>query len=175
MQWSRQSKQCTSCFFFFHVLPWCYHDWCVFFPSPCLFCAPELPYGWEKIEDPQFGTYFVEWVNSSLFLEIPGGLQLWSGKDGEEMTHSKSDSCVELPKLFNFTKIDWSQLAFSHYLQLKALLLNHWCWTVQCGVNLVDKVIVICYVTVQAGYTKQLCEKWLCLCMHKRRWCEEKR
>lgn len=21
---------------------------------------PELPYGWEKIEDPQYGTYYVE-------------------------------------------------------------------------------------------------------------------
>lgn len=27
--------------------------------SPSLL-SPELPYGWEKIEDPQFGTYYVE-------------------------------------------------------------------------------------------------------------------
>lgn len=25
----------------------------------------ELPYGWERIEDPQYGTYYVEWVNVS--------------------------------------------------------------------------------------------------------------
>lgn len=48
--------------------PWCQaHGW---FASvlavsdmPVWFSA-ELPYGWEKIEDPQYGTYYVEWVCS---------------------------------------------------------------------------------------------------------------
>lgn len=41
-----------------------------------LFPPSELPYGWEKIEDPQFGTYYVEWVNFFLCLKGPTGLQL---------------------------------------------------------------------------------------------------
>ena len=28
--------------------------------SILLFCFVELPYGWEKVEDPHYGTYFIE-------------------------------------------------------------------------------------------------------------------
>ncbi len=46
--------------------PWCpAHGWftsvLVVSDMPVWFSA-ELPYGWEKIEDPQYGTYYVEWV-----------------------------------------------------------------------------------------------------------------
>lgn len=50
----------------------------------CLFplCPPltptELPYGWEKIEDPQFGTYYVEWVNVCCAWRELAGLRLWN-------------------------------------------------------------------------------------------------
>ena len=27
-------------------------------------CLAELPYGWEKVEDPHYGTYFIEWVEN---------------------------------------------------------------------------------------------------------------
>lgn len=36
--------------------------------------SPELPYGWEKIEDPQFGTYYVEWVNACVWLQSSGSV-----------------------------------------------------------------------------------------------------
>lgn len=82
--WSLQLKPHTS----LHVsncpcrAPAVSCDVCLFSPPP------ELPYGWEKIEDPQFGTYYVEWVNSFLFLGTPRGLQLWIRVALDEMVHS---------------------------------------------------------------------------------------
>lgn len=39
------------------VLPICIHSTNSMAPS-CL--SAELPYGWEEIDDPQYGTYYVE-------------------------------------------------------------------------------------------------------------------
>lgn len=56
--------------------PWCQaHGWFASVQAvsdmPVWF-STELPYGWEKIEDPQYGIYYVEWVCS---------YHLWSNKN----------------------------------------------------------------------------------------------
>uniref|UniRef100_A0A3B5M892 WW domain-containing protein n=1 Tax=Xiphophorus couchianus TaxID=32473 RepID=A0A3B5M892_9TELE len=38
-------------------------------PEKCI--EGELPYGWEKIEDPQFGTYYVDHINQKTQFENP--------------------------------------------------------------------------------------------------------
>ncbi|TNN38294.1 Membrane-associated guanylate kinase, WW and PDZ domain-containing protein 3 [Liparis tanakae] len=32
---------------------------------------PQLPYGWEKIEDPQYGIYYVDHINQKTQFENP--------------------------------------------------------------------------------------------------------
>ncbi|MEQ2268238.1 Membrane-associated guanylate kinase, WW and PDZ domain-containing protein 3 [Xenotaenia resolanae] len=35
------------------------------------FHFPELPYGWEEIDDPQYGTYYVDHINQRTQFENP--------------------------------------------------------------------------------------------------------
>ena len=34
----------------------------------------ELPYGWEKVEDPHYGVYYIEWVYINTYILALGGL-----------------------------------------------------------------------------------------------------
>lgn len=33
-----------------------------------VFHVSELPFGWEKVEDPHYGTYFIEWVYTCIYI-----------------------------------------------------------------------------------------------------------